>query len=140
MKGANNPSLNKTMSNAGSPFVESEVDLPDKTIPVTVSLESIGVAFATFRMDLVMGDTIARNVKLDGTHRDIGREFALGNALALRGLVLVTRGFVGAGAAGKIRMRCIFRFDSTQRDSAEAVVELTQGSSSGAFRIRSEFV
>jgi hypothetical protein len=128
------------MSNTKSAFVESEVDLPDKTIPVTVSLESTGVSFATFSMDLVMGDSILRNIKSDGTHRDIGREFPLGNAIALRGLVLVTRGFVGAEAPGRIRLRCVFRFAATHADSAEAVVELTQGASSGAFRIRSEFV
>ena len=128
------------MSNAGSPFVDSQVDLPDKTLPVSVSLEANGVASAIFQMDLVMGDTIVRNVKSDGSEQDIGRQFALGSALALRGLVLVTRGFVGSGGAGKIRLKCIFRFDSAQRDSAEAVVDLTQSSSSGPFRIRSEFV
>lgn len=121
-------------------FVESEIDLPDEKIPVTVALESRGVAFVAFQMDLVMDDSIVRNIVSGGTERDLGRNFALGNALGLRGLVLVCRGFVGAAVAGPIRLRCRFRFGSKKPASDEAVVTLTADASSGPFRIRCEFV
>jgi hypothetical protein len=128
------------MPNHNNSFVESEIDLPDQRIPVTVSLESDGVSFTAFQMDLVMDDTIVRNIKSGGTERDLGRDFPLGNALALRGLVFVCHGFVGATVAGKIRLRCAFRFNGTRRLSDEAGVELTETNSNGPFRIRCECV
>jgi hypothetical protein len=128
------------MANSDPAFVESEIDLPDHKTPVTVALESKGVSFVAFQMDLVMDDAIVRNIVTGGTEEHLGKNFALGNALGLRGMVLVCRGFVGAAAAGTIRLRCVFRFDLKERVSDEAVVKLTSDSSSGPFRIRCEFV
>jgi hypothetical protein len=128
------------MANTDSAFVESQVDLPDQKIPVTVSLESNGVSFNAFEMDLVMDDTIVKNIKSGGTEEDLGQQFPLGNALALRGLVFVCRGYVGAAVAGPIRLQCFFRFAGSQLASKEAVANLTATSSSAPYRIRCEFV
>jgi hypothetical protein len=128
------------MANADPVAVDCEVDLPDKKVPVTVSLESDGVSFVAFQMDLVMGSNIIKPIHSGGTERDLGTEFPLEDARTLRGLVLVCRGFVGAAVASTIQLQCVFRFDGIEKPSKPAVITLTQTASSAVFRIRCLFV
>jgi len=127
------------MANAGAVTVDCNVNLPNKNIPVTVSLESKGVGFVAFRMDLVQGETIIKTIIENGTEDDLGKEFPLGNALALSGRVLVTRGSAGAAVAGPIELQNDFHFNDTVLSSDPAVIDITQTVSSRVFRIRCLF-
>jgi hypothetical protein len=90
-------------------------------------------------MDLVRGDTITKTIIENGTEDDLGTEFSLGNAGALGGLVLVTRGAAGAAVAGTIKLRNDFHFGGTVVSSDPAVIDITQDVSSRPFRIRCAF-
>jgi hypothetical protein len=127
------------MANASAVTVDSKVDLPGGGIPVTVSLEAKGVGFVAFRMDLVRGDTVIRKIVENGTEDDLGKEFPLGNANDLLGLVVVTRGSAGAAVAGPIELQNDFHFNDTIASSDPAVLDITQTASSRVFRIRSLF-
>lgn len=128
------------MANAAAVTVDCNVKLPDeKDVPVTVSLESKGVGFVAFRMDLVQGETIIRTIIKDGTEDDLGKEFPLGNAEDLIGLVLVTRGSAGAAVAGPIELQNDFHFNDTVVSSDPAILNITQSVSSRVFRIRCLF-
>ena len=120
--------------------VKTNIDLPTNNIPVTVSLESDGVSFVSFVMELYLKKSLIRAIEPLGTEKKLGDKYSLEDAITLKGLTFSCRGVVGSTVPGTINLHCVFTCGDDVIRSGVAKMKITAASSSQIFRFTCPFV
>lgn len=119
--------------------VDSVIDLPNTTDPVTVSLEAKGVVFVAFAMELFLGTNPIKSIVKHASQHDLGKKFAAENAHTLLGLGFDCGGIVGAAVATNVDLHCEFHINGTKIASKIASIKLDAAQTHREFHLRCTF-